>query len=346
MFDINLARFVRATKWFGLALMGLAFFVACAPQPEIKGFAGKTMGTSYSVKFVSADPAHDPEQIKQHVDGLLAQINAQMSTYDPNSELSRFNESDQTTPYVVSRNLEVVVNRALEIARETDGVLDVTVGPLVNLWGFGPQARPTTVPSADALAAIREYVGYELLQVSNHQLTKAHPDVYVDLSTIAKGYGVDRVARVLEQLDIHHYLVEIGGELRLKGSKPNDEPWRVAIEKPISGERSVQEILEPGNMALATSGDYRNFYVEDGVRYSHIIDPRTGMPIQHHLVSVTVLAPTCMDADAYATALTVMGPDAALAFAEQKQLPVLLVVREGEQFVERASSWMEPYRVQ
>lgn len=317
-----------------LALIGLAFFVSCSQAPEQTNLSGKTMGTTYHVSFISGDPEHVPEEIQAHIDGLLAQINSQMSTYDPNSELSRFNSSRQITPFVVSRSLEEVVKRALEIAAETNGVLDVTVGPLVNLWGFGPQAKPEQVPSAEAIADLQDQVGYQHLSVSNHQLTKSHPELYVDLSTIAKGYAVDRVARVLEQLEIHNYLVEIGGEMRVKGNKAGDQPWRVAIEKPVSTERAIQRIIEPKNMSVATSGDYRNFYQEEGVRYSHIIDPRTGKPIQHQLVSATVLAETCMDADAYATALLVMGTQGALVFAARKNLAVMLVTREDDAFKE------------
>lgn len=329
-----------------LALLGLAFFVACGQVPQQWAISGETMGTTYHLRYVTANPRLDPERVKERVDAVLMQVNSQMSTYDPQSELSLFNQRQQTTPVVVSRQLETVVRRALEIAAETDGALDVTVGPLVNLWGFGPQARPTQVPDAETLAAVRPYVGYQLLSLVEHQMVKAHPQVYVDLSTIAKGYGVDRVAELLEQMEIQNYLIEIGGEMRMKGHKPGNEPWRIAIEKPVSSERSVQRVIEPGDNAMATSGDYRNYYEQDGRRWSHIIDPATAQPIQHNLVSVTVIAPTCMDADAYATALTVMGPERALAFAEQRQLAVLLITREADGFHEHSSSAFAPFLAQ
>lgn len=321
-----------------LALVGLAFFVSCTPAPQQLSVSGETMGTTYHIRYVTANPRHAPEKVKERVDAVLQQINSQMSTYDPQSELSQFNQRHTTEPVVVSRSLETVVRRALEIGAETNGLLDVTVGPLVNLWGFGPLARPDKVPSEDELAAVQDQIGYQYLSVDNHQLRKAIPDLYVDLSTIAKGYGVDRVAVLLEQMEITNYLVEIGGEMRMKGSKPGSKPWRIAIEQPISLDRAVQRVIEPGNSAVATSGDYRNYFEENGVRYSHIIDPRTGYPIQHNLVSVTVITDTCMDADAYATALTVMGPEQALAFAEQKGLAVLLVTRENDTFKEYTST--------
>jgi FAD:protein FMN transferase len=326
-----------------LALLGLAFFVSCSHAPQQLAISGETMGTTYHVRYVSANPQHNPERVKEAVDAVLVQVNARMSTYDPNSELSRFNQRLQTTPVVISRALEQVLRRALEIAVESDGALDVTVGPLVNLWGFGPQARPEKVPTDAELAAIRERVGYQLLTLENHQISKLVPELYVDLSTIAKGYGVDRVALLLEQLEIQNYLIEIGGEMRMKGSKPGAEPWRIAIEKPISTERSVQRVVELADAAVATSGDYRNYYERDGVRFSHIIDPHTGKPIQHNLVSVTVITSNCMDADAYATALTVMGPQRALEFAEQKQLAVLLITREEDGFKEHTTTAFARY---
>lgn len=343
MTSVANVRGVTAQWKLWLALIGLAFFVSCTRAPQQTAISGETMGTTYSVRFISGDPEHTAEKVQANIDGLLAQINAQMSTYDPNSELSRFNASRETTPHVVSRSLEQVVKRALEIAEETNGLLDVTIGPVVNLWGFGPQQKPEVIPTQAEIDAMLDEVGYQYLEVSNHQLTKSNPELYVDLSTIAKGYAVDRVATVLEQLEINNYMVEIGGEIRVKGSKPENKPWRIAIERPESLQRGVQRVIEPNDQAIATSGDYRNYYQEDGVRYSHLIDPRTGRPIQHHLVSATVLAPTCMDADAYATALIIMGPEEALAFAEEHDLAVLLVTREEDGFKEYTSTAFEPY---
>ena len=329
---------LSSTLRIWLALIGLAFFVSCTPAPQQISVSGETMGTTYHIRYVTANPNHSPERVKERVDAVLEQVNSQMSTYDPNSELSLFNQRKTAEPVVVSRSLETVVRRALEIAEETNGLLDVTVGPLVNLWGFGPLGRPEQVPSEQQLQEIRDQIGYQYLTVENHQLTKAIPDLYVDLSTIAKGYGVDRVAILLEQMEIKNYLVEIGGEMRMRGTKPGEQPWRIAVEQPVSLDRAVQRIIEPGNNAVATSGDYRNYFEEDGTRYSHIIDPRTGYPIQHNLVSVTVITETCMDADAYATALTVMGAEGALEFANQKGLAVLLVTRENDQFKEYTST--------
>ncbi|WP_300316863.1 FAD:protein FMN transferase [Idiomarina sp.] len=303
------------------------------------------MGTTYSVVLFSKDPRHSADKIQTKVDTVLERVNAQMSTYDPNSELSQFNQLESTEPVVISRDLERVVSRALDIARETNGALDITVGPLVNLWGFGPNGKPEQQPTAEELLAISEKVGYEKLSVSNHQLIKAHPAMYVDLSTIAKGYGVDKVGNLMDQLGIKQYLIEIGGEILAKGGKPADEDWKLAIEKPISTERAVQEIVELKEGALATSGDYRNYFEENGRRYSHIIDPATAEPIQHNLVSVSVFADDAMSADAYATALLVMGTEKAKAFADANQLAVMLIYKTDEGFEEYTSQWFKPLLV-
>ncbi|WP_262340002.1 FAD:protein FMN transferase [Idiomarina sp. OT37-5b] len=316
--------------------------MSCSDAPKQIRFSGDTMGTTYSIALYSKDPRHTQAEIQKKVETVLAQVNAQMSTYDPDSELSRFNRHESTQPVVISRALERVIGRALAISEQTDGLLDVTVGPLVNLWGFGPQAKPEQVPTAEELEAVRDYVGYRKLRIENHQLTKAHPKVYVDLSTIAKGYGVDRVAYLLDDLEITQYLIEIGGEIRTRGGKPDGQPWRLAVEKPVSTERSIQEIVSFNEGALATSGDYRNFYEENGRRYSHIINPLTAEPIQHNLVSVSVYTDDCMSADAYATALLVMGTEQAKAFVEKHQLAALLVYKTDDGFGEWVSPAFEP----
>lgn len=328
-----------------LALLGLAFLVSCSDAPERIEFSGGTMGTTYSVVLFSKDPRHSADKIQTKVDTVLERVNAQMSTYDPNSELSQFNQLESSEPVVISRDLERVVSRALAIARETDGALDITVGPLVNLWGFGPNGKPEKQPTTEELSAVSKRVGYERLSVSNHQLIKEHPEMYVDLSTIAKGYGVDKVGNLMDQLGIKQYLIEIGGEILAKGGKPADEDWKLAIEKPVSTERAVQEIVEFKEGALATSGDYRNYFEENGRRYSHIIDPATAEPIQHNLVSVSVFADDAMSADAYATALLVMGTEKAKAFADANQLAVMLIYKTDEGFEEYTSQWFKPLLV-
>lgn len=302
---------------------------------------GETMGTTYNVKYVVPEGSEPQQDLKKKIDKRLNEINALMSTYDTTSELSRFNQNRFTKPYPVSAETLTVVNEALRLGQMSNGVLDITVGPLVNLWGFGPNKRPETVPTEQQINDVRKYVGLDKISTTDNALVKSHPMLYVDLSTIAKGYGVDQVAELLAQHEINNFLVEIGGEMRLKGHRGNGDEWLVAIEKPVSSERAVQKILSVGENAIATSGDYRNYYEQDGKRYSHLIDPRTGKPITHNLVAVTVVTPSSMTADGLATALIVMGWDEAKALAEKEDLAVLLIRKTGDGFEEFASPAFE-----
>ena len=299
-----------------LALIGLAILVSCSPaKPVTEQYQlnGNTMGTYYVVKFYS-DVAVNKTALQQQIDTELELVNDLMSTYRPESELMRFNRHSDGSIFPLSPQTHTVVAEALRIAQQTQGVLDVTVGPLVELWGFGAHGRIEHAPDDALIEQTRAVVGYNKLTLSAAGLSKTQPALAVDLSTIAKGFGVDQVAAILEQNGISNYLVEIGGEMRLKGTKPEQQPWKIAIEKPVNNDRAVQRILAPGDIGVATSGDYRNYFEEDGVRYSHLLDPRTGKPINNRTVSVTVLHPSCMTADGYATALNVMSEQEALAF--------------------------------
>ncbi|MEW9799375.1 FAD:protein FMN transferase [Alteromonas sp. CYL-A6] len=320
------------------SLLLLIVLAGCADKPlPVVHLYGETMGTTYNIKYVKVDEQQFPG-LQQKVDERLAHINKLMSTYDTTSELSRFNQYRYTDSFAVSEETRLVVEEALRLGQLSHGVLDVTVGPLVNLWGFGPTKRPEKIPSDDAIAAVRDYVGLDKLAVTADGLRKAHPMLYVDLSTIAKGYGVDAIAELFEQLAIDNYLIEIGGEMRVKGQRGDGDPWLIAIEKPVSNERAAQKIVSIGTNAIATSGDYRNYYEEDGVRYSHLIDPRTGKPINHNLVSVTVVHPSSMTADGLATAFNVMGWEQAKTLAEKEDLAVFLIRRTDDGFEEYASS--------
>ncbi|MCV2883614.1 FAD:protein FMN transferase [Aestuariibacter sp. AA17] len=321
------------------ALFLLVFVIsACSQQPIVTEahIQGQTMGTSYNVKFVNTLDADVPS-LKSQIDTRLEGINTLMSTYDPNSELSRLNNSNGSQPFKVSAETEHVLLEAVRLHELSEGYLDVTVGPLVNMWGFGPDKRPVTIPSDTEISAVRDFVGIEHISIENGLVTKSHKNTYIDLSTIAKGYGVDAIAELVEKQGIENYLVEIGGEMRVKGNKASGTAWKIAIEKPVSKERAIQRIVSIGDNAIATSGDYRNYYEENGVRYSHLIDPITGAPITHNLVAVTVIHPSSMTADGVATALNVMGKDKAIHIAEKYNLAVLLITRENGEFKEYTS---------
>ena len=329
-----------------LMMLVLAFTLsACSDQREMIHLNGSTMGTYYSIKLIKQEGLPAATELQAEIDRRLEQVNDQMSTYRKHSELSRFNQLQEAdTPFEVSADTAKVVSEAIRLAKLTDGALDVTVGPVVNLWSFGPEARPEKTPTAEEIAERKKIVGIHHLSVEGNTLKKDIPDLYVDLSSIAKGFGVDVVADYFEELNVVDYLVEIGGELRLKGQNLEGVPWRIAIEKPTDdGGRAVQEIIEPGNMAVATSGDYRNYFEQDGVRYSHLIDPKTCKPISNHVVSVTVLHPSSMTADALATAFSVMGEEKSLELAQQEKLPVLLIVKTEQGFKEYTSDAFVPY---
>lgn len=257
-------------------------------------FTGVTMGTGYSVKITGPPPDIDPQRLERDIARLLEEINGLMSTYREDSELSRFNRGRCTDWVAVSPELVYVLKEAQGVSRLTGRAFDVTVGPLVNLWGFGPSLYPVRIPTAAQIAATGKRVGFELLQIRSlpPALRKRREDIYIDLSAIAKGYGVDRVAELLEVQGIHNYLVDIGGEERIKGHSPLGVPWRIAIEQPVPEGHKVQRIIEMDSHGVATSGTYRNYFEWDGKRYSHIIDPRTGWPVAHKLASVTVLSDT------------------------------------------------------
>ncbi|WP_413492435.1 FAD:protein FMN transferase [Morganella psychrotolerans] len=338
-------------KWASLSAVILAvlFLSACGDEKEQTKqvtLNGKTMGTYYAIKYVAEPDSAVAESLQKGIDVVLEEVNDQMSTYRPDSELSRFNLSREiNTPFPVSAATAKVVSEAIRINKLTDGALDVTVGPLVNLWGFGPEGRLTHVPSDEDIETRRQWTGIDKLRVEGNNLVKTVPELYVDLSSIAKGYGVDAVAEYLESQNIRNYMVDVGGEVRTQGINGKDKPWRIAIEKPSAQglSQSAQEIIEPGNASVATSGDYRNYFEENNIRYSHTIDPKTARPINHNLVSITVIADNCMSADGFSTGLNVLGPERGLAVANEQHIPVFMIVKTENGFEERYSETFKPY---
>jgi thiamine biosynthesis lipoprotein len=312
--------------------------MACSAEEDARPvtFSGATMGTTYTVTMDALPADVSLSTLRQDVGAILDRIEDRMSTYDDASELSRFN-ANQTTDWVaMSAETVDVVDAAIAVSELTDGGFDITVGPLVDLWGFGPAAGPPAIPSDDAIAAILERVGYRQVRTRREPpaLRKSHPEVEIDLSAIAKGYAVDEVAEYLESVDVSDFLIEVGGEMRARGRHPRGVPWRIGIERPVPGPRSVHRVLLLENAALATSGDYRNFFEVEGWRFSHTIDPRTGRPVTHALASVSVVDVTAMRADALATGLTVLGPAAGRALAQREDLAVLFIERDGASFHE------------
>lgn len=326
-----------------LAAATLLLLSACGDpghERPVQELAGSTMGTTFSVKVVAPPADLDLDALHRDIQDTLDAINQTMSTYLDDSELSRFNANPSTEWIPVSPELCHAVEAAQVVSDFTDGAFDVTVGPLVNLWGFGPDDNIAEPPSPDAVQAALNNTGYSKLKADCEvpALRKEAAGIYVDLSAFAKGHAVDKLADVLDRHSLPDYLVEIGGELRLRGVNAKNENWAIAIETPDRAARSVQTVVHLTNTAMATSGDYRNFFEHDGRHYSHTIDPRTGFPITHEGASVTVVADTAAFADAAATALLVMGPDAGLALAERESIAACFLLRLGSGFEERASS--------
>lgn len=303
------------------------------------------MGTLYTVKVVDPPRGADPEALRSGIDGILQQVDARMSTYRPDSELSRFNAARSRDWIGISRELLTVLREAQRVSELTGGAFDVTVGPLVNLWGFGPGGGADVLPSNDAIQAALARVGYRHLHLRDAPpaFRKDPPELYVDLSAIAKGYAVDRVAEFLASQGIGDYMVEVGGEVRARGRNARGTAWRIAIERPSATRRAVQLVVALDDAGIATSGDYRNYFERDGRRYSHTIDPATGRPITHALASVTVIAPSTMHADALATGLMVLGPHKGYELAEHLGLAALFIIKTQDGFTQRGTPAFAPY---
>ena len=325
----------------------LTLLTGCFPSKNLDKnevlLQGRTMGTTYNIKIIVENNSIDTAELHKKIDVALVGLNQEMSTYIENSELSRFNQLRTSKPVIISNGLTRVVKEAIRLGELSKGKLDVTVGPLVNLWGFGPEYRVDKIPSDKLLNETMSKIGIKHIMLKGNQLSKNIDELYIDLSTIAKGYGVDLVAELLESNNIQNYLVEIGGEMRVKGFKHTGELWHVAIEKPVTNERAVQQIIVPKNNAVATSGDYRNYFESDGRRYSHIIDPETGKPIDHKLVSVTIIHPSSMTADGLSTAMMVMGEEQALNFAEENDIAAYFISKSANGFVEQSTVKFHQY---
>ena len=301
------------------------------------------MGTTYTVKVVTSPLREErTHAVERLIQDQLDDVDSKMSTYKPESELSRFNRLHATTPFSVSRDTLEVFRVAHEVSVLSGGAFDVTVAPLVNVWGFGPEPAPEHVPSEERIAALRRHVGFAKVEISpeTSTLRKLDPLVTCDLSAIASGYGVDRVATALERDGLDRYLIEVGGEVRAAGLSETDEPWRLGIERP-DGKAFVRTVPLL-NRSLATSGNYRNFEEIDGRRFSHTIDPGTGRPVTHGLASVTVTEKLCVRADALAAALSALGPERGYELAVREELSALFLVRgEPDAVRERATPAFE-----
>ncbi|MED5312006.1 MAG: FAD:protein FMN transferase [Pseudomonadota bacterium] len=333
----------------GLMVMFALVLLAFKKDKERLSLEGLTMGTSYKIQLLEVPGEEDPGVLADKVQTILSRLDREIfSTYAPNSELSRLNNHAVGTPFAVSREMLDVLMLARTVFSSTSGAFDPTVGPLVSLWGFGPKMSLTelNLPCSSDVEEALSRVGFEhlLIDEASSEVVKTR-DVMIDLSAIAKGYAVDQIGRLLDEQGSDSYFIEIGGELKIKGVKADGSNWVPAIEAPSDRAFEVYEIFSNlgQSIAVAGSGDYRNYFEVDGVRYSHEIDPRTGRPVRHHLAAAYVIADSAALADALATAYMVMGEEFAFVHAEERGIAVFLIAREGDDFAERVSSAFRPY---
>lgn len=319
------------------ALLLCLLLAGCAtlapPQPQV--LQGESMGSTWTVKL-DADPSRLPA-LRDGIQRQLDAVVAQMSTWEEDSSLSRFNAAPAGHVQTLEPEFARVLGYALQLAADTGGAYDPTIGPLVNLWGFGPDGRRAEPPTDEMIAAAKARVGWQRLRFDADDGTLVQPGgAYLDLSSIATGFGIEQVAGWLQAQDVDNFLVELGGELRAGGRRPDGGDWRVGIERP-TGEDGAPLLHTLGlrDEAIGASGDFRNFFEHRGQRYSHHIDPRTGETVTRDLASVQVIHADGMKADALAMAITALGPDKGFAWAEQHGLAALLVLRDGDGFRER-----------
>lgn len=317
------------------------WLTACERPPETLQLRGPIMGTTYTIRALpptttegtaEADPA-----LQVRVNARLEELNARLSTWVDDSDVVRFSQAPADQWVSVSTDTLRVVVAAREISEASDGAFDITVGPLVDLWGFGPAGQPEHLPEQGEIDGLLAAAGYHKIETRANPpaLRKGHSDLRIDLSAIAKGYAVDEIAKLLDALGYTDYMVEIGGEVRTRGLRADHTRWRIALEKPILGKREILRIVPLSGHSMASSGDYRNYFELDGKRLAHTIDPRTGWPVAHGLGIASVVHDDCMSADAWATALMVLGADKGFALAEELGLAAnLVVVRDGD-FEER-----------
>ena len=312
---------------------------ACSGGGQPAEIGGTTMGTTYSVRYFGTPTTSDSD-VTAAIDARLNELETALSTYRSDSEVSRFNAFRGSDWFPVSADTVTIVRAAQTISAQSDGAFDITISPLVELWGFGANQNRLQPPPEDAIQLLLASSGYEWLEqrIEPPALRKQLPALAIDLSAIAKGYAVDEIGELLNISGIESWLVEIGGEIKTKGIKRDGSPWRVAIEKPIAGSREVQQVLPLDGAALATSGDYRNYFEYAGKRYSHSIDPETGWPVADRVGSVSVITSSAMLADAWATALLVTGDSRALELANKHGLALSLTLREPDGELRRSTN--------
>lgn len=327
----------RLYKLLVILAVTLTFF-GCSKPPEIQKISGNAQGTTYHISFWSPEKV-DVANIQQIVEAEFNRLDMQLSNYRKDSVIEQLNATVSSEPLAVSEEIIALIEQARVVSIASGGCYDLTIKPLFDLWGFN--GDKLTPPSPETLQTALQQVGFKQIKIVDAtHIQKLNPNLKIDLSSIAQGYSVSRMVGLLEQQGITNYLVEIGGELQTRGQKPDTAPWRVALEKPLSSERTMQKIvtikqIEP--LAVMTSGTYRHYFDVDGKRYSHILNAKTGIPVDHNTVSVTVLHDNVTQADAWSTALLCLGRTAGIEAANQAGIAALFIEQQGEAFNEYRS---------
>ncbi|WP_415764931.1 FAD:protein FMN transferase [Pseudomonas sp. ZB1P45] len=312
----------------------------CGNGDSLERFDGPTMGSRYSIQYVRHSSTPGPKAVQAEVENILAEVDRQFSTYRSDSDIERFNALPAGRCQVMPGPVLELIRVGEQLSSQSEGSYDLTVEPLLNLWGFGPQARNEKVPSAQVLAEVRQRVGYQHLRIDGDQLCK-DAAVEVDFNSIAAGYAVDTIAAKLEAMGIHNYLAEATGELKAAGKKLDGSPWRVALEEPRDDQQVAERIIAVDGYGVSTSGDYRNYFEQDGRRYSHTFDARTGVPVLHTLASVTVIHPSALMADGLSTLLLILGPERGWDYAQTHDIGAFFVIRADTGFVTRTTQAFE-----
>lgn len=323
-----------------IAVALAAALTGCLHSERIEEFGGPTMGSTYSIKYVRNDGVAPQTELKAATEAILAEIDQQMSTYRDDSLIEQFNQAPAGTCQTMPEGVLELVRAGDRLHEESQGAFDLTLEPLLDLWGFGPRGKGEAVPSEDKLAEVRQRVGQQHLRIDGEQLCK-DADVQVDFNSIAAGYAVDRIVARLGELGVTSYLVEATGELKAAGLKPDGSHWRIGLEAPRDDERVAQRVLQLDGYGISTSGDYRNYFEENGERYSHTLDALTGRPVRHKLAAVTVADQSTLRADGLSTLLMVLGPEAGMAFAERNGIAAFFITREGKGFVTQGTRAFE-----
>ncbi|WP_371919529.1 FAD:protein FMN transferase [Pseudomonas sp. SDI] len=319
-----------------ILMLVLVLLTGCKPGDSLERISGPTMGSSYTVQYVRTPQGPAPQQVQREVQGILAGIDQRFSTYRSDSLVETFNRLPANRCQRMPADVLELVGVGQRLSAQSNGAFDLTVEPLLDLWGFGPQSRGEQVPTVAQLEHARQRVGYHQLRIDGEQLCK-QAAVEIDFNSIAAGHAVDLIGERLQALGITSFLVEATGELKAVGHKPDGSAWQIALELPRDDQQIASEVIAVDGFGVSTSGDYRNYFEQNGRRYSHTFDARLGRPVSHELAAVTVLAPSALMADGYSTVLLILGPEQGWALAVAHHLAAVFVTRSGQGFVSQAT---------